>query len=147
MKAQLPTALCDYLKSGDQLQYDASQCEPGAVRLKTPGDIEIGNVWVGTDTKDDPNYGADGYYSIPAVSLLSGCEGYDPDFILLWLPNEQTFGSWDCDHWVLTVFPSASWQDIADDPAPYLNAQWDPGTTVGEKFTPWPRYEFRPGMP
>ena len=147
MDVELPNDFRDFLKSGKQLQYDASQCEPGLVRIAPLDDLNVGEVWIGTDLQGDPCFGVDGYYSVPAISLLSECDGYGPDFILLWLPNEQRFGSWDCDHWVLTVFPSASWWDIADDPAAYLNAQWDAQTTVGEKFIPWPRYELSPGRP
>ena len=57
------------------------------------------------------------------------------------------FGAWDCDHWILTVFPDATWEDIVADPLTYLNSQWYPGAGGGVPFQPWPKYEFKLGRP
>lgn len=115
--------------------------------LVSLGDLEIGEVWVGSDVAGDPRFGEDGYYAVPAVSLTAECDAYEPEFILLWLPNEMQYGSWDADHWVLSVFPGVNWAKIVDQPAIYLNAQWDARSEVAEKFIPWPNYDFSPGMP
>jgi hypothetical protein len=143
----LPPDAVEFLRRGGQLDYDPSLCEPGEVTLKRLEQLELGEVWVGTDMDGDPNEGQDGYYAIPAVSLIAECEGYDPEFILLWLPNEKLFGAWDNDHWKLDVFHGCSWSDIVAQPEIYLNAQWDPASGVGTPFSPWLHYELKPGMP
>ena len=88
----LPSDLLDFLRAGEQLDYDYSKCEPGKVALKDPSALELGVVWLHSGgsafREDDPNAGEEGYYEIPAVSLTGKCEAYDPEFILLWLPNE-----------------------------------------------------------
>ena len=143
----LPKEAVRFLSSDHQLKYDPSLCEPGAVMLHRLADLRLGEVWVGTDSADDPNYSRDGYYAIPAVSLSCECTSYSPEFILLWLPNERLFGTWDCDHWSLTVFESATWADIVARPHIYLGAQWDCASVVGSVFRPWRGYPFRAGSP
>jgi len=117
------------------------------VKLKRFDELTIGEVWIGTDLPGDSHADEDGYYAIPAVSLTGECKSYDPEFILLWLPREQLFGSWDCDHWVLKVFRGAAWSDIVASPAAYLNAQWDCSEELGTQFVPWPNYAFKTGRP
>jgi hypothetical protein len=97
----LPSDLVDFLKSGRRLEYDASETEPGAVGLNRLEELKEGEIWIGTDAPEDPNNEKEGYYAVPAVSLSGECDGYDPEFILLWLPDQKKFGSWDCDHWIL----------------------------------------------
>ena len=144
---ELPNDLVEFLRSGAQLRYDPEDCEPGKVGLSDIGSLKIGEVWIGTDVPGDPNLGADGYYSIPAVSLTSKCAAYDPEFILLWLPNEHLFGTWDSDHWVLTVFPEIAWSEIVANPSAFLGAQWDANSKVGTKFKPWRDYRLQSGGP
>jgi len=136
----IENALEDYLRSGNKLTYDFSKAEPGEVRLCTLDELNLGVVWV------SPESGG-GYYEIPAVSLTNYCVAYDPEFILLWLPNEQVYGAWDCDHWELIVFEGASWSDIANDPASYINAQWDSQSPLAKKVIPSSGYELQQGMP
>ncbi len=148
----LPAELHEFLTAGRKLEYDASSIEPGVVGLKSPAELELGVVWINSDesplSQDDPHAEDEGYYEVPAVSLLSECEAYDPDFILLWLPNEQSFGTWDCDHWDLRIFPGKTWADIVADPATYLDAQWsDYEGKNTEYFKPYPKYQFKEGMP
>ena len=88
-----------------------------------------------------------GYYEIPAVSLTNKVKNYDPKYLLLWLPNEELYGQWDCDHWEITVFPKARWKDIVANPIPYLNAMWDYRSRVGRKFSNKKNYTPKPGSP
>lgn len=143
----LPEDAVEFFRAGRQLEYDSTRIEAGQVKLKRLDELSQGVVWIGTDTDGDPRTGEDGYYAIPAVSLTSECEAYNPYFILLWLPRERLFGTWDCDHWVLKVFRRAGWSDIVASPAAYINAQWDWQDTLGSQFVPWPRYEFKSGRP
>jgi hypothetical protein len=143
----LPSEAVEFLKAGKQLNYDFKSIEAGEVKLKRFDQLELKEVWIGTDIDGDPHANEDGYYSIPAVSLTGECKNYSPEFILLWLPEEKIFGGWDCDHWVLTVFPAATWTDIVASPAHYLNAQWDYSSKVGTHLKPWPKYQFKTGRP
>jgi hypothetical protein len=143
----LPDDTTEFLRAGRQFQYDHSRIEAGEVRLKSLDQLTLGEVWIGTDLEGDPHAREGGYYAIPAVSLTGECKSYSPEFILLWLPRERVFGTWDCDHWVLKVFRGASWSDIVASPASYLNAQWDYTDKLGTQFVPWPDYEFKTGRP
>ncbi len=143
----LPDATAEFLKSGRQLTYDFRKIEAGEVKLKSLDKLTLGKVWIGTDLPGDPHARETGYYAIPAVSLTGECRNYDPEFILLWLPRERLFGTWDCDHWVLKVFRNADWPAIVSNPAVYINAQWNLNDRVGETFVPWPQYEFKAGRP
>ena len=147
MSINLPSSAVAFLRAGKQLEYEDSQCEAGRVGLNRLDQLSLGEVWIGTESENDPYHGKDGYYAIPAVSLSGECASYSPEFILLWLPAERLFGAWDCDHWILTVFPDATWEDIVADPLPYLNAQWYAGAGGGISFQPWPKYDFKPGRP
>jgi hypothetical protein len=143
----LPREVIKFLQNGRQLAYDHQRIEAGEVKLKRLDQLTEGEVWIGTDTAGDPHAGECGYYAVPAVSLTGECKSYDPEFILLWLPRERLFGTWDCDHWFLKVFIDAVWRDIVLNPAVYLNAQWDAQDRRGVRFIPWPNYEFRSGSP
>jgi hypothetical protein len=147
MSFNLPESAVEFLRAGKQLEYDESQCEAGSVGLNRLAQLSLGAVWIGTESESDPHHDEDGYYAIPAVSLSGECASYSPEFILLWLPEERLFGAWDCDHWILTVFPDATWEDIVADPLTYLNSQWYPGAGSGVPFQPWPKYEFKLGRP
>lgn len=144
----LPGELITYLSAGGDLRLDSAASEPGVVTLHPLADLRVGVVNVDSDesplSADDPNAGMSGSYEVPAVSLTADCDGYDPVGILLWLPNEKLFGSWDCDHYDLYVFPGATWNDIVADPVKYIDTQWNTDRKVGEYFRPYPTYPFRP---
>jgi hypothetical protein len=143
----LPDETTDFLRGGRQFEYDHRSIEPGEVKLKSLDELAMGEVWIGTDLQGDPHAEEDGYYAIPAVSLTGACKSYDPEFILLWLPRERLFGTWDCDHWILRVFRGATWSDIVASPADYLNAQWELSGELGTQFVPWPDCVFKRGRP
>jgi len=139
---ELPSDLYDYLKVGSQLDYDASKAEAGKVGICNLSEIKSEVVWVSPEDEE-----IDGYFEIPAISITNSCDAYYPEFILLWLPNEKVYGAWDCDHWVLTIFPDVCWSDIAKDPLPFINAQWFPDSVVGKALNPEPKYKLNEGMP
>lgn len=138
---ELPKDLVEFLNAGNQLNYNFGEAEVGRVLLLSADEIHAGVIWL------EPEDESDCYYEIPAVNLVKDCNGYDPEFILLWLPNEKVFGAWDCDHWVLTIFPKCSWSDIANNPLPYLNAQWYPDSGVGTTFRNSGKYKPISGRP
>ena len=143
----LPDDLAVFLKASKQLEYDCSSCEAGKIILCSYDELKTDMIRVNSDESplkdEDPHAEEDGYYEIPAVSLSKECDGYDPEFILLWLPEDNLFGSWDCDHWDLYVFADTDWADIVADPLPYLNAQWSGNQEVGKYFKPYPKYPFK----
>jgi hypothetical protein len=150
MAVDVPEDLRAFLVARKQLRYDASECEPGRIKLLPLSKLAVGEVWVNTRPADapqrDPHAGEDGHYAIPAFNLVAQAEDYDPDYILLWLPTEGLYGTWDSDHAELLVFPGVTWSDIAADPLPYIAAQWD-GPEPGVLFIPYPKHPYRPGRP
>jgi len=151
MSLKLPQDLIDFLQANKTLDYDSAECEAGLITLLPVNQLSLGEVYVDSRgsplIKTDPHAGEEGYYSIPAVNLVAACEGYDPEGILIWLPEQELFGTWDCDHWDVRVFPGANWTDIMDDPVKYINAQWKPDEVENEYFIPWPKYPFNKGLP
>ncbi|MCE9562166.1 MAG: hypothetical protein K8U57_08945 [Planctomycetes bacterium] len=147
MAVILPDDLQAFLHRRERLRYDTSFCEPGQIELLPLDRITLGEVWIEprwkSDPQGDPHAGEKGYYFFPAVNLVSEAEGYKPEFILLWLPNEQLYGTWDDEHYKLFVFPGVTWADIAADPRPYLVAQWE-GPEPGVEFVPNAAHCFRP---
>jgi hypothetical protein len=148
MAVAVPDDLQAFLRGRKQLEYQAMDCEPGWIKLLPLSKLRLGEVWINArptkKAKGDPHAGEDGHYTIPAVNLVADAEDYDPEFILLWLPEEGLYGTWDSDHAELLVFPGVSWADIAADPRRYIAAQWDvPGPGVA--FVPYPKSPYHPG--
>lgn len=147
----LPKEVIDYLKSGQQLQYDAAQCEAGSVTLKKYEELAISEIWVNSYGSpiqaEDPHSNDEGYYIVPAVDLVATCEAYGPEGILIWLPTYKVFGQWDCDHCDVVVFPQITWAEIVANPARYLGAQWDANQADYEYLQPWDRCKFKYGTP
>jgi hypothetical protein len=144
---RLPNDLQDFLHLRKKLKYKTSDCIPGQIVLKSLANLELSEVWVEPLENNDPHIEKAGYYSIPAISLIHECEGYDPEFILLWLPNECLFGTWDADHWKLKVFPGVTWRNIVINPIPFINAQWESDSKVTSNFDYWFHYELKHGRP
>jgi hypothetical protein len=126
----LPEDLRRFLGARRQLDYDASACEAGLVTLQALADLK----WryfpfdpQGTELETkDPRRGQGGCYLIKAFSLVKACSpDYEPDGLLLWIPEEERYGVWDPDHAFLGVFgPEVTWDVITKAPARYINAQW-----------------------
>lgn len=150
-RVRLPDDLVAFLREGRQLEYDSTKCEAGSIKLVPLGQHKIGEVWVDPEChplrEQNPHAGQEGYYAVPAVNLVAEAEKYDPEYILLWLPRSRLYGTWDCDHWELRVFPGVTWTEIAASPLKYVNAQWYPEDVENEVLIPWPEYPFKKGMP
>ena len=146
-----PKDFVEYMTSGKKLEYDADGCEPGQITLMPFDKLSLGEVYIDSEgapfAKKDPHVKERGYYSVPAVNLVADCDGYDPEGILIWLPDQKVFGTWDIDHWDVLVFPDVTWSDIVSDPAKYVNAQWEPDDVECEYLEPFPKYPFKVGKP
>jgi hypothetical protein len=151
---ELPDDLREFLDCGRQLSYAFNECEAGRITLLSlellklelfPTDVDNGPL----DNSADPHHGQLGCYLVPAVSLVAECDGYDPGGLLLWIPSEASFGTWDSSHTLIEAFdPSVSWAEIASDPLPHINSFWGEERVGGlAPLVPWPRYEYDPGQP
>ena len=145
----LPKDLKDFFIQEKELEYDATKCECGRVRLVPYNDLRVETVNVSIDTvlpDDEVDRLPDeeiGYYKVPVINLTNGCKGYDPEYILLWLPNEKQYGTYDSTHGWLGCFIGAEWKDIAKDPIKYINSQWhDYKREISSHFDPRNKYEF-----
>jgi len=151
MSLNLPQDLITFLQTNKTLKYDPVECEAGLITLFPVSELTLGEVYIDSEAspliKTDPRAGEKGYYSVPAVNLVADCEGYDPEGILIWLPEQELFGTWDCDHWDVRVFADVKWTDIVNDPVKYINAQWSPDRVDNEYLIPWPKYSFYKGRP
>lgn len=134
-------SLIGFLKLGKKLKYDYRKAEPGFVGLCDVDELKEDVIYLEGPTKGES------YYKIPAINLTNENDYYEPDFILLWLPNEKIYGTWDCDHWDLYVFENTVWMDIVKNPLPYINCQWDAKQTVGSIFDPEGKYDLIKGWP
>jgi hypothetical protein len=145
---RLPGDLVAFLEAGKQLTYDASACEAGLVVLMSRDGLRLRTFAMHCASTpladDDPHRGESGCYRVPGVDLVADCSGdYTPEGLLIWLPEELRFGTWDCDHDLISVFgPEVTWTQIANTPARFLNAQWefdDLDRAPAEFLVPWPR--------
>ena len=139
---EIPEDLRVFLSKNNHLDYDHNKAECGSTELHSIEDLSVGSIWL---APEDIN--TDGYHEIPAVKLISDCKVYEADYILFWLPNENVYGSWDCDHWSVTIFPDTTWASIVKNPLPYLNAQWQPEAGIGQLYKPYDKYKLKAGMP
>ncbi len=137
-KMNLPPDFLDFIDHRKQLSYDEKKCTVGRIELTSMDSLIFGRIFV--ESKDE-NY-KKGYYTIPVVDLIAECKDFDPWGILVWLPDNQFFGTWDCDHRKLRVFPNAVWGDIVAEPTKYLNALWNPQEVENKIFEPDDKYIF-----
>ncbi len=137
-KLNLPADLVDFISRGKGLSYNEEKCTIGRVELVSLDSLILGRINVNPKEESFKK----GYYTIPAVDLIAECEGFNAWGILVWLPDIQMFGTWDCDRRKLKVFPNTSWNDIVNDPPKYLNTLWNPHETQSIVFEPNNKYPF-----
>ena len=138
----LPADLVAFLRSGKPLKYDPEACEAGAVELLPLDKLKVEFFPMTPDSPDDPHAGEYGSYLVAGVSLLGSCDGYDPVGLLLWLPLDERYGTWDGEHGTLRVFrKNVSWTVIAKNAPRHINAQWeDEGSAPVTDLAPWERH-------
>jgi hypothetical protein len=93
---------------------------------------------------DDPRTEQHGSYLVAGVSLVSTCDGYDPVGLLLWLPLDERYGTWDGEHGTLRVFlERENWSAISKDLPRYINSLWGlDGSAPVSDLTPWIRHPY-----
>jgi hypothetical protein len=148
---RLPADLVTFLASGRQLKYDPATCEAGALTLLPLSALKLERFPMETGKlevfEQDPHYPGRGSYLVAGVNLVADCTGgYEPIGLLLWLPVEQRYATWDDSHCTIRVFsPDVTWERIAADPVPHINAQWtgiDPESPPTEDLVPWPAHPY-----
>lgn len=144
MKLALPGDLEAHLRAKRQLSCDWRKAQTGEIRLFSLDRLRIGRMYSAPRGTNDPNRRRRGVYRIPAISLTARCKKYDPEHLLSYLPFENLYATFDCDHAVVTVFTRATWTDIAANPLPYLNANWERNSAAPtSRRTQWyRRYDF-----
>ncbi|MEM9777239.1 MAG: hypothetical protein AAF902_21865 [Chloroflexota bacterium] len=139
----LPKDLISFLEANKQFKYNPLDCECGQVELLSYGELEEDVIWI-----DNSSANQKSYYELPVISLLADCDHYDPEDILVWLIDEEIFGTWDNEHWVLTVFGKTTWADIVKEPAKFLSAQWkEIEHDWAQHWKPKPEHEAINGWP
>ena len=141
MNLNLPLEFINFLETNKELDYNPDEAYPKKVKFHKLEDLKREKIWIDATTYDVNlniiNVIQQAYYELEAVSLIEECDRYSEFGILCWLPELKKFCSWDIDHWVLTLFPNATWEYICNDPVSYLNAQWEEDYCgVGEIYDP-----------
>lgn len=124
----IPKDLNEFLSTGQQLDFDPDNCETGKLALKTINELEIEYISFYNDEIDieEEEYDTwDDFHYVKGISLTSSCECYEPEFILCYLPEYETYATYDNEHNQLWIFPETDWRDIVDNPLVYIETQWD----------------------
>jgi hypothetical protein len=148
---QLAADLVAFLAAGRRLEYDPATCEAGAVTLVPLADLRLERFPMETgglaEFPQDPHFPKRGSYLVAGVNLTADCTGgYEAVGLLLWLPVEQRYATWDDSHCTIRVFgPEVTWEGIAAAPARHINAQWsgiDPESPPVADLVPWPAHPY-----
>jgi hypothetical protein len=150
---KLPNDLVAFLHAKKQLAYDPATCEAGAIKLLRLDQLKVELFPAfcdGEEFVNNPHNGEQGYYLVEGVSLVGECIDYHPIGLLMWLPLEGCYATWDESHWHIGVFsPSVTWSRIASEPAQHINAQWVGAfedSAPATSLIPWPKYRYSPQM-
>jgi len=147
----LPADLVDFLRAGNRLEYDPTACEAGTITLLPLDELKVELFPMETGGlpvfEQDPNYPKRGSYLVAGVNLVASCtNGYEAVGLLLWLPVERRYATWDNSHCQIAVFgPDVTWARIAAAPAEHINAQWtgiDPASPPTSALIPWPAHRY-----
>lgn len=152
----LPPDCWEFLSSVKQLTFDARQCEAGPVQLRQSEELKLERLPVEASfsslRNEDPllnekgTYNEYGFYYVLSVPLSKGERvSYS---ILLWLPVEGCFATYEESHHDLLLFPRATWSHIVGNPLLYSNAHWEldfeeRNSDFAQELKPWLAHPFR----
>jgi hypothetical protein len=139
----LPDDLTEFLSSSERSwKLDGGEvreitlCTAADVLLKR-FDIDSYDFYLNGPLTADPEerFEYDGY------DLVQNCSSYAPEGILVWFPEWNEYGSWDCDHHVIHTYPGVTWSQIVSAPTWYVNGQWYPDKVRWIlRLNPWAEY-------
>lgn len=121
----LPPECAAFLAAGGQFTEVHNDCGPVVLRrepvrmiipVQPQGTIDVDLA----DLDDDDEYPEPPTHEVVALDLVAQATHGHPTGLLIWLPVEGCFGSWDCDHWRVRAFPGVSWAEVCRDPGSYL---------------------------
>jgi hypothetical protein len=146
VRSLIPNGLIPFLEKHSKEKIECDPTIKGNVEIgwfTTFSPEELGITTFEIDTyeyhvnHDEPGEDPKLRYGITGIDLISGCEGYDPEGILIYFPQFSEFGSWDCDHAIITMYSDASWETIRDSLFDYVNGQWCPDRVNHCLLRPW----------
>jgi hypothetical protein len=119
MAITIPADLHAFLAKPGKRRLKLTGCMTGPVTLCAPNELTAKMFTI---------YKRDGFNKdrFRGVDLVSACQDEDPSGIMVWFSALKVYGQWDCDHHKIIVFPGVTWSDIARNPVPYFEAQWEP---------------------
>lgn len=124
-----------------QLGPELPSIEVDTFKFHAPSDLKLSTFEIDTheyhlnhkEPGDDPGL----RFDIEGVDLLCECKNHTPDGILVYFPEFQEYGCWDCDHLLITMYPEISWCKIEKRLPEYVNAQWYPELAKHYLLRPW----------
>lgn len=142
----IPPALLDFLneQGGRMIEFDRSrqpQMEVSRCSFLRPEDLRVRTFEIETLefylNHNEPGENPRLCYPVEGIDLIGECDNYDAAGILVYFPCLGEFGSWDCDHRIIEVFPGKEWPRIEQALAAHVNAQWDPHLAEIALLRPW----------
>ena len=138
----IPRDLHDFLSRPENRQVSLAGGEVRQIELCPPEELRLqkfmvdGNeLFLNGPLDFDP--GETREYE--GYSLVKRCNDYDPDGVLVWFPEFNAFGTADCDHGRILLYPGISWSQICREPTWYYNGQWYPDRVSHSEVNPWYR--------
>ena len=141
-----PTVLREFLvANGDKrIDFDSTkhpEMEVDSVEFFTPDNLPLSLFEIDTYeyhlNHDEPGEDPEQRYVIEGVDLIQECNDHEPDGILVYFPLLKEFGTWDCDHRIISLYPGAKWDDIEKSLPSFVNAQWYPHLAEQTLLRPW----------
>jgi hypothetical protein len=142
----VPRELVEFLaaRSGEQILFDRKkqpEMEIDTVEFYAPEELKVSEFVIDTweyyanhgEAGDDPGL----RYKIEGVDLIKACNDYDAEGILVYFGGLGDFGSWDCDHLIVTMFGDVDWATIEANLGRYANAQWYSHLVEQYLLRPW----------
>ncbi len=137
----IPADLLRYLAKPENRHARFTQGEIREITFRSPDDLVEATFDVSTSDfalqekwESDPEL----RFEFDGIDLIKECNSYSPKGILVWFPCMQLYGTWDCDHHKIMIFPHAKWSDIRRELRRYVNAQWYPNAApLAEYLRPW----------
>lgn len=128
----LPPDLVAFLSGDRVLECDFTSCEIGEFSFHPLQDVHC----VQLNICGSPDENTTAYYAIHGFDLLARCSGYNPAEMFVFLPDLDTYGSFDCDHESLIVFRELTITQFLADPVRYINAIWGPDPEIADIIDP-----------
>jgi hypothetical protein len=136
----IPQELQDFLSRAENRKLRLTEGEVRDIELYAPEELKLrkfivdGNeLFLNGPLTFDPNEERE----YEGYSLVKKCNDYSPDGVLVWFPEFGSFGTADCGHGRILLYPGVSWSSICSEPTWYYNGQWYPEQVAHEEVNPW----------